>query len=89
MAEDTIEPYVETVSGWFDNLSPALGDLVDTSWAMFDYALVEVVFAYLDGSLTADTDYAWITYRLNHRFIIKINNLSDIKWSKLEKTSFN
>jgi len=57
-AESTIEPYVVTVSGWFDNVSTSLGDLVDTAWAMTDYAIVDVIFAYLDGSLTSDTDYA-------------------------------
>jgi hypothetical protein len=27
---------------------------------MTDYLIVDVIFAYLSGDLTSDTDYAWV-----------------------------
>jgi hypothetical protein len=56
---DIISPAVDNLvvvfEGW--GLSP-VGNIIEQVWSVTDYFITEVLFAYLDGSLTSDTEYA-------------------------------
>jgi len=57
--DETIGPAVDEVVAQFEDwgLAP-IGNIIDQVYAFTDYLIIEVVFAYLDGSLTSNSDYA-------------------------------
>jgi hypothetical protein len=59
MADDTIQPKIDTLTDFFDGYNlTVVSNIIDTTWGMTDYLIVDVIFAYLSGDLTSDTDYA-------------------------------
>mgnify|MGYP001342953563 FL=1 len=47
------------MTSFFDGYNlGVVSNVINLSWGMLDYLIVDVVFAYLMGDLTSDTDYA-------------------------------
>lgn len=58
-ATDTIQPQIDSITDFFDGYNlGVVSNIIDLTWGMVDYLIVDVVFAYLMGDLTSDTDYA-------------------------------
>ena len=58
-AADTIQPQVDSITDFLDGYNlGVVSNVIDLTWGMIDYLIVDVIFAYLMGDLTADTNYA-------------------------------